>query len=82
MLLEVYYEPYLYDVELSLFSLDATRVRTHLYGELAHPPKLDLTLFTGSKRLFVELEPGSYEVKFMLKTLPTTTNTGGSDSSL
>ena len=79
MLIEVYYEPYLYDIELSLFSVDATRVRSHLYGELAQAPKLDLTLFTGSKRLFVELEPGTYEVRFMLKILP---NVGNSEEAL
>lgn len=58
-LAEVYYDPYqLYDLELSLFSVK--------FEQLGNK-HLDMTLYKGAKRLFVELDPGAYELKISRK---------------
>ena len=63
--MELFYEPYLYDLELFLFSTDASNVRAHMYKERSN--KVDWTMYKGAKRLFVELEPGEYEVSIVMK---------------
>jgi hypothetical protein len=62
---EIFYDPYFYDLELSVYSTDATRVRTNLGS---HRPKtVDWTLYKGSKQVFMELESGTYEMKIVQK---------------
>ena len=60
--MEVFYEPYLYDLELFVVSTDTDLVRSHLYKAM---PKVDWSKYKGSKSVFVELEPGEYEVKII-----------------
>jgi hypothetical protein len=58
-LAEVFFDPYqLYDLELSLFSVK--------FEQLGNK-HLDMTLYKGAKRLFVELDPGAYELKISRK---------------
>ena len=58
-LAEVFYDPYqLYDLDFSLFSVK--------FEQLGNK-NLDMTLYKGAKRLFVELEPGAYELKISRK---------------
>lgn len=62
LFIEIFYEAYLQDLELYLMSLDADIVRSHIYKAM---PKVDWSLYKGSKTLFVELEPGEYELKII-----------------
>ena len=62
---EVFYDPYFYDIELSIFSTDATRTRSS-YGSAA----VDWTLYKGSKQVFLELESGTYELRIVQKLQP------------
>lgn len=58
-MMTIYYDPYaLYDLELSLFSLKF---------EQLSPTKVDMTLYKGAKNLFLEVDPGAYEVKISMK---------------
>ncbi len=60
VMIEVYYDPYFYDLEVSLTSLSAlSSTRHHRYAS----SQVDWSLYKGAKRLFVELEPGEYEFK-------------------
>lgn len=47
MMAEVYYDPYFYDLELSVMSSDATRVRSKIGGK--KEKKIDWTLYKGAK---------------------------------
>jgi hypothetical protein len=58
-LAEVFFDPYqLYDLELSLFSVKFEQLGNKHF---------DMTLYKGAKRLFVELDPGAYELKISRK---------------
>lgn len=65
LFMEIFYDPYFYDLELSIFSTDAVRVKNQ-----HRPAKVDWSLYKGSKQLFVELESGQYEVKIVHKLPP------------
>lgn len=71
LFLEIYYEPYLYDLEVSLVSDDVDRVRSHITTEVQ---KVKWQLYKGAKSIFVELEGGEYDLQFVQK-LPPVTNT-------
>ncbi|CDW81429.1 laminin subunit alpha-like [Stylonychia lemnae] len=68
MFVEVFYEPYLYDVDISIVSNDALNVRSH--QNLNELKTVDWTKYKGDKKIFIELEPGSYDIKFVQKLLP------------
>lgn len=64
LLAEIYFEPYLlYELELSIHSIDVEKVRAHINNK----PKSNDSLYKGAKRLFVELEPGEYELAIIYK---------------
>lgn len=65
--MEIFYDPYFYDLELSLTSPDATHVRSHLNQPKTQLQKIDWSLFKGSKSIFVEVEPGAYDLKILQK---------------
>lgn len=50
LFIEIFYEPYLYDLELYLESDDEGLVRSHLMKAM---PKVDWSLYKGSKSIFV-----------------------------
>lgn len=62
LFVEIFYEPYLYDLELYLESEEADLVRSHLLKAM---PKVEWSKYKGSKSIFVELEPGLYEIKII-----------------
>lgn len=62
LFLEIFYETYFYDLELYLVSEDATIVRSHIYKETQ---KVDWSLYKGAKQIYVELEPGTYDLKIV-----------------
>ena len=62
--MEVFNEPYLYDLEIFLQSTDVDIVRSHIYKAM---PKVDWSMYKGAKSIFVELEPGEYEIKIIQK---------------
>lgn len=64
MLLEVYFDPQFYDIELLIESREASEVRAHLYSGR---PNSDITMYKGAKRVFVEAEPGDYTFKIVAK---------------
>ena len=74
MSVEIFSEPHLlYDLELSLYSLDVERVRSHISsGNSLKTKKLDLSLFKSSKSIFLELSPGEYELAIVYKCPITT----------
>jgi len=57
VLFELHYEPYFYDLELTLVSLEVenTRKAISLKSSIS-----DWTMLKGAKRLLVDLEPGAY----------------------
>jgi hypothetical protein len=59
---EIFYESYLQDLELFLLSDDATIVRSHIFKAM---PKVDWSLYKGTKQLYVEVEPGTYDLKIV-----------------
>ena len=60
LMIEVFYEPYFYDLELTIFSR---------MSDIEHS-NIDLTLYKGSKSVFIELEAGDYELKLTFKSAP------------
>lgn len=64
LFVEVFYDAYLYDIQLHLTSIEQNLVREHIYVDV---PFVDWSLYKGAKSLFVELEPGEYEIKFLQK---------------
>jgi hypothetical protein len=46
LFMEIFYEPYLYDLEIFLQSDDADLVRSHIYKAM---PKVDWSKYKGSK---------------------------------
>ena len=64
VLIEVYFDPQFYDLELLLESKEAAEVRTHNY---ASRTDTDVAQFKGSKRVFVEAEPGEYKLRIIAK---------------
>jgi hypothetical protein len=64
MFIEIFYDDYLYDMELFLYSTEQNLVREHLYVDV---PSVDWTKYKGAKSLFVELEPGNYEISILQK---------------
>ena len=65
--LEIFYEPFFQDLEVTLISPDASNVRSHLksletYSDSDSSPKIDWSLFKGSKKIFVEVETGTYDI--------------------
>lgn len=56
-LLEVFYDPQFYDLEILLESKDAPEVKAHGRSALS---KSDVSKFKGSKKVFAELEKGDY----------------------
>lgn len=64
LFVEVFYDPYLYDLEIFLQSDDADLVRSHIYKAM---PNVDWSKYKGAKQIFVEVEPGEYEIKIMQK---------------
>lgn len=68
---EIFYDPFLYDLEISVFSTDASKVRSRLSDpNRFYESHLDWTLYKGSKQLFMELESGTYELKIVQKLPP------------
>lgn len=61
---EIFYEPYFYDMELFLVAQDSDLVRDHIFKGV---PNVDWSLYKGSKSVFVELDPGRYEIKIIQK---------------
>jgi len=62
--MEIFYEPFLYDLEIYLESDDADLVRSHLNKAM---PNVDWSKYKGSKQILVELEHGEYEIKIIQK---------------
>jgi hypothetical protein len=62
LFMEVFYEPYLFDLEIYLESVDSEIVRNHIMKAM---PSVDWSMYKGSKSIFVELEPGEYNVKIV-----------------
>lgn len=60
--MEIFYEPYLYDLELYLEDTEASLVRTHITKAL---PNIEWTKYKGSKKIYVELEPSTYNLKII-----------------
>jgi len=52
----------MYDLELLIESKESSLVRSHL---TKGRNEVDWTLYRGSKSLFVQLDPGMYEIKFI-----------------
>jgi hypothetical protein len=63
-LVEVFFDPQFYDVELLLVAEGANQVRSHVYSG---GPPIDMTQYKGAKRVFVEAEPGEYRLQLVLK---------------
>ena len=64
ILIEVFFDPQFYDVELLFESREASEVRAHLY---AGRTDTDVTQFKGAKRVMVEAEPGEYKLSIIAK---------------
>ena len=56
---EVFYEPYLYDLQLFLKDEEAGLVRDHIFKAM---PNVDWSEYKGAKQLFLLLEPGEYNL--------------------
>lgn len=63
-LLEVFFDPQFYDLELLLESKDAGEVKAHSRSSVT---MAEMTKYKGSKRIFVELEQGDYTFKVVAK---------------
>ena len=63
-LLEIYYDPQFYDLELLVESRDAGEVRSHIYKAQSN---IDISKYKGAKRVSVEIEPGDYTFKVIAK---------------
>ena len=64
LFIEIFYEPYLQDLELFIMSDEADLVRAHINRGM---PKVDWSLYKGAKKIFIEVEPGEYELKVIQK---------------
>ena len=64
MLLEIYYDPQFYDLELLVESRDASEVRAHMYQAQSNT---DISKYKGAKRIQAEIEPGDYTFKVVAK---------------
>ncbi len=53
--IEIFYDDYLYNMELFLSSKEQSLVREHIFVDV---PFVDWSKYKGAKSLFVELEPG------------------------
>ena len=64
VLLEIYYDPQFYDLELLVESRDASQVRAHMYQAQSNT---DISKYKGAKRIQAEIEPGDYTFKVIVK---------------
>jgi len=64
LLLEIYYDPQFYDLEILVESKDDNEVRAHMYN---HFRNVDITQYKGSKRVHIEAEEGDYTLKIIAK---------------
>jgi len=64
LLIEVFFDPQLYDIELLFESKEASEVRAHMYSGKSN---VDVSQFKGAKRIFVEAEPGVYSLSIVAK---------------
>ena len=64
VLLEIYYDPQFYDLELLVESRDASQVRSHMYQAQSNT---DISKYKGAKRIQAEIEPGDYTFKVVAK---------------
>ena len=64
ILIEIYFCPQFYDLELLIESREASEVRSHLYSG---KPNKDISMYKGNTRVFVEAEPGDYTLKIIAK---------------
>ena len=63
-MVEVYYDPQFYDIELLIESKEASETRAARYSGRT---TTDITRFKGAKRVFVEAEPGEYKLHIVTK---------------
>lgn len=64
VVVEVYFDPQLYDMEVLLEATEASDVRAHRYSGKTDT---DVSQFKGARRVFVEAEPGEYTLQLIAK---------------
>jgi hypothetical protein len=65
LMAEIFFEPYLfYELDIAVVSRDVKNVRAHINKK---PNEKDITLYTGAKSLFLDLEPGEYDFQIIYK---------------
>jgi hypothetical protein len=58
-MIEVFFDPQFYEMELLLMAKEESEVRSQLYKARSN---VDLSHYKGAKRVFVEAEPGEYTI--------------------
>lgn len=59
---EIFNENYLYDMDMYLRSPETSLVREHIYN---NKNDIDWSFFKGAKKIYIDLEPGLYELSIL-----------------
>jgi hypothetical protein len=71
IMIEVFYDPQFYDVEILMESKETVDTRSHIYKRES---SVDVSTFKGAKRAFIEAESGEYVLQIIVKIPPITSS--------